>query len=66
MTDNTKASAINRDALPPMIKTERAAAMLDTSTRMIRKMCGSGEIKAAKVGDSWRINTAAFLAQFGL
>ena len=29
-------------------------------------LCAKGEIKAVKVGSDWRINTAAFLNQFGI
>ena len=52
--------------LGPMIRTDTAASLLDVTARKIRDMCTKGEIKAVKVGSDWRINTAAFLAQFGL
>lgn len=52
--------------LGPLIKVGTAAALLDASARKVRDMCANGEIKAVKVGTDWRINTAAFLSQFGI
>lgn len=52
--------------LGPLIKTSDAATLLDCTTRKISDMCVKGEIKAVKVGSDWRINTAAFLEQFGI
>lgn len=57
---------MNRDALAPLIKTETAASLLDVSSRKVRDMCMKGEIKAIKVGSDWRVNTEAFLKQFGI
>lgn len=65
MTETAQART-SRDDLGPLIKTETAAALLDASSRKVRSMCATGEIKAVKVGTDWRINTAAFLAQFGI
>ena len=56
----------DRATLGPLIKVGTAAALLDASGRKIRDMCVKGEIKAVKVGSDWRINTAAFLEQFGI
>ncbi len=62
----TTLKVIDRAALGPLIKTEVAASLLDASSRKVRDMCVRGEIKAVKVGSDWRINTAAFLEQFGI
>lgn len=62
----TTAATVDRANLGPLIKTEVAAALLDASPRKVRDMCATGEIKAVKVGTDWRINTAAFLEQFGI
>lgn len=62
----TTLKAIDRATLGPLIKTETAAALLDASSRKVRDMCAKGEIKAIKVGSDWRVNTAAFLEQFGI
>lgn len=59
-------TAYNREGMGPLIKVETAAALLDASGRKVRDMCAKGEIKAVKVGADWRINTAAFLEQFGI
>lgn len=50
----------------PLIKTDVAAILLSCTTRKVSDMCKKGEIKAVKVGSDWRINTAAFLKQFGI
>ena len=56
----------DRAALGPLIRVGTAATLLDASARKVRDMCAKGEIKAVKVGSDWRINTAAFLNQFGI
>lgn len=56
----------DRMTLGPMIKTSDAAALLACTTRKVSDMCAKGEIKAVKVGSDWRINTTAFLEQFGI
>lgn len=56
----------DRMTLGPMITTKDAAVLLACTTRKISDMCAKGEIKAVKVGSDWRINTAAFLEQFGI
>lgn len=56
----------DRTTLGPLIKTSDAAELLSCTTRKISDMCKKGEIKAVKVGSDWRINTAAFLDQFGI
>lgn len=50
----------------PLIKIPTAAKLINASEAKVRAMCRSGEIKAVKVGTDWRINTTAFLAQFGI
>lgn len=52
--------------LGPLIKTSTAAELLSCTSRKISDMCKKGEIKAVRVGSDWRINTAAFLKQFGI
>ena len=56
----------DRMTLGPLIKTSDAASLLACTTRKISDMCAKGEIKAVKVGSDWRINTTAFLEQFGI
>ena len=56
----------DRTTLPPLITTETAAQFVAASRRKITDMCKRGEIKAVKLGSDWRINTAAFLEQFGI
>lgn len=56
----------DRTTLPPLITSEVAAQLVAGSTRKITDMCKRGEIKAVKLGHDWRINTAAFLEQFGI
>lgn len=54
------------DDLPMMLDVSTAAALRNNSCRFIYKMCVSGEIKANKIGTSWRIDRDAFLQQIGL
>jgi len=63
---NTKLSTIDIDALPALIDVDTAAQIRGNSSKFIRDMLRKGEIKGCKLGQSWRINTAAFLAQCGL
>jgi len=57
---------IDLDNLPPLITVDDAAAIRGNCTAFIRAKCRDGSIKASKLGDSWRINRDAFLAQCGL
>lgn len=66
MANEKQACNIDTTTLPPMIPTPTAAALLSVTPHTIRNMCHSGEVKAVKVGSDWRINTRAFLAQFGI
>ena len=66
MADKRITYSIDTTTLPPMIPTPTAAALLSVTPHTIRNMCHSGEVKAVKVGSDWRINTRAFLAQFGI
>jgi excisionase family DNA binding protein len=63
---NKQENTINLDTLPPAIPVATAANMLAVHAATIRNMCRKGSIKAVKVGTDWRINTAAFRAQFGI
>ena len=60
-TDTQQASA------PALMLTPREAAnVAGVSPRTITRLCESGQIKAAKLGGSWRVNRAAFMAQLGI
>jgi len=61
-----KVQVNDRPTLGPLIKACDAAKLLCCTPRKITDMCRKGEIKAVKVGTDWRINTAAFLEQFGI
>ena len=63
---NTDYPIVDPAKLGPMITTKTASALLAMTDRKIRDMCVKGEVKAVKVGSDWRINTAAFLSQFGI
>ena len=62
----TNTNRIDLDNLPPLITVETAAAIRGNCTAFIRAKCRDGSIRATKLGDSWRINRDAFLAQIGL
>lgn len=49
-----------------MLKPCEAASLAGVSTRTVTRLCERGQIKAAKLGSSWRINRAAFLQQLGI
>ena len=63
---NPTTTTIDIDALPLLIDVDTAALIRGNSPKFIRDMLRKGEIKGAKLGQSWRINTAAFLEQCGL
>jgi excisionase family DNA binding protein len=48
------------------MKIDAAAAILDTTGFTVRRLCRSGELKAVKVGQQWRVNRAALMAYAGL
>lgn len=52
--------------LPPLIDVATAAAIRGNSEKFIRDMLRKGKLKGCKLGQSWRVNTAAFLTQCGL
>ena len=56
----------DKTVLGPLLTSKDVAALLAVTTRKVTDMCGTGEIKAVKVGSEWRINTVAFLEQFGI
>ena len=57
---------VQRETKPrPFMTSKAAAELLSCSSRKITDMCRKGEIKAVRVGSDWRINTRAFLEQFG-
>lgn len=57
---------VDIDTLPLLIDVDTAAQIRGNSPKFIRDMLRKGEIQGCKLGQSWRINTAAFLAQCGL
>ena len=52
--------------LPPMLTTDQAAAVLNTTRKTVTKMCQTGRIKAVKCMSLWRINRDALLEYAGL
>lgn len=52
--------------LPPTVSPSLASSITGRSTHQITNMLARGEIKGAKVGCRWYINTAALLRQFGI
>lgn len=65
-TQGTTLSVANVRELPPLITPKDAAEILNVSAFHIRAMLRAGEIKGVKVGEVWRVNTAALLAQYGI
>lgn len=57
---------IDLTTLPLLIDVATAAAIRGNSEKFIRDMLRKGEIQGCKLGQSWRINTAAFLNDCGL
>lgn len=51
---------------PMLLDVNQAASIVSTSPACIRRQCKEGTIKAAQVGNKWRINRDALLEQFGL
>ena len=59
--------AVSRvEPLPPIITPARAARIAQVSEATILRLCRAGRIRGVKVGDQWRVNTAAFLDYLGL
>lgn len=60
----SEAAGVVWDVLAPgapraeLLTPEEAAAELRCSPSAIRKMCGSGQIKASRVGKLWRVSRA--------
>lgn len=57
---------IDISCLPPLIDVGTAARIRGNSPKFIRDLLRRGEIRGTKLGASWRVNTADFLAQCGL
>jgi excisionase family DNA binding protein len=71
MTELLPANARQSRALPdpiaePTIRADRAAAILDISSRAVLYAVERGEIPAVRVGRAVRILTAQFLTRYGL
>lgn len=64
--DQTKTTLQEATALALMITPREAASIAGVSARTITRLCERNQIKAAKLGSSWRINRAAFLQQLGI
>lgn len=52
--------------LPPLITVKQAEATGAASGRTLRRMCANGELRAAKLGNDWRIARDPFLRRFAL
>ena len=64
--DQAKTTTQETAAPALMITPREAANIAGVSTRTITRLCERDEIRAAKLGGSWRINRAAFLQRLGL
>lgn len=64
-TDQTSRQP-KREALAPLLTSTEAASVMRVVPRMVTKMCNSGELKAVRIGNRWRINRDALLAKCGL
>lgn len=52
--------------LPLVLTTEQVAEVLQLHPNTVKRMAGAGELRAVKVGKSWRYNRAAVMAFMGL
>lgn len=64
--DQAKTATQEMAAPSLMITPREAASIAGVTARTITRLCEKGEIKAAKLGGSWRVNRAAFLQRLGL
>lgn len=55
-----------RSALPDLLDTNQAAAILNVTPRTVTRMCEQGKLKAVRVMSLWRINRDALLDFAGL
>lgn len=61
-TDHTGTHNVETSTLPPFIRIEAAAEMLDCSPDTIRRMISRGEIRARRIGRKLlRVETASLL-----
>ena len=63
---NKTGNRLDTDKLPHLITTRTAEELGVGPERTVRRLCETGKIKAVKVGNHWRINTAALREQFGI
>lgn len=57
---------VDISALPELLNTRQAAAVLSVTTRTVTRMCELGKLKAVRVMSVWRINRDALLEFAGL
>ncbi len=55
-----------RSALPDLLDTHQAGAILNVTPRTVTRMCEQGKLKAVRVMSLWRINRDALLDFAGL
>ena len=53
-------------ALPELLDTKQAAAILNVTPRTVTRMCEQGKLKAVRVMSLWRINRDRLLDFAGL
>lgn len=51
---------------PELMTAKQAADFMHVSNRLVERMCERGDLKAVKVGRSWRIHRNALATQLGL
>jgi excisionase family DNA binding protein len=52
--------------LPSVLSCDEAAEVAGVPARTMRRLCETGEVKAAKLGKVWRVNTVALLSSLGV
>jgi excisionase family DNA binding protein len=60
------ASTSDPRTLPLLLTVRQAAELLNVSEKHVTVLCRRGEIKAARVGSTWRIGRDALLTQYGI
>ena len=52
--------------LPSVLSCDEAAEVAGVPARTMRHLCETGEVKASKLGRTWRVNTTALLSSLGV